>query len=551
GGGSLSLIQNNLGDTETLSGTNTYTGTTTINGGTLQIGNGGATGSLGSGGNVIDNAQLTFDLGTTATVSNLISGTGAVSQMGTGTTTLTAADIYTGTTTINSGTLTLGATGSIADSTLINVAGGATFNVSAVSGYTLGGSAAQQLEGSGNVTGNITIGSSGTLSPGIPSSNTIGALTVNGSVTLTSGSNISAQVTATSGVNDELIATGNVVLGNANGNISSVGALTNGETFTVIQGNVYGWFNSNGGELPALSAGLSWNTPLQINNNLPGAANTYQQNIVLSVTNGTPIYASNLPTNDTYAGFNISEHGGGRGTQVTFLGGTVTQATSLSVQFTAATGANPDLISDMVTVNGTNSDMYVLELSYNGASVTNGTLSPVLAVLNAGTHQFESAVLSNTGDAMHQEATGAYTAADFTLGNYGVDPTNDVVWAVLNYSAGDQFGIYQRIPGDLAGIGTVTLSDLGLVQTNLNQTTNGLWSGGDFQGTGLPGDTVTLGDLSLTQSNLNATEPTGSAYQNGNGLTTSSVPEPGSLVLLALGGMSLLLRQRQQRKSEN
>ena len=393
-----------------------------------------------------------------------------------------------------------------------------------------------------------TLNANGTLSPGIPSSNTIGTLTVNGSVTLTTASNISAQVTATSGVNDELITTGKVVLGNAYGNISSVGALTNGESFTVIQGNVYGWFNNNGGSLPALSAGLSWNSPLQINNNLPGAANTYQQNIVLSVTNGTPIYASNLPANDTYAGFNISEHGGGRGTQVTFLGGTVSTSTSLSVQFSAAAGGNPDLISDVVTINGTNSDMYVLELSFNSASVTNGTLSPVLAVLNSGSHQFESAVLSNTADPAHQELTGAYTAADDVLGDYGIDPTNHEVWAVLNYSAGNQFGVYQRIPGDLTGIGTVTLSDLGLVQTNLNQQTNGLWSGGDFQGSGLPGDAVTLGDLSLTQSNLNATEPTGSVYQNGNGLITSSpVSEPGSLALLAIGAIGLTLRSRRKK----
>ena len=43
--------------TTTLTGANTYSGTTTISAGTLQIGNGGTTGTLGSG-NVVNNAAL-------------------------------------------------------------------------------------------------------------------------------------------------------------------------------------------------------------------------------------------------------------------------------------------------------------------------------------------------------------------------------------------------------------------------------------------------------------------------------------------------------------
>ena len=46
--------------TLTLTGNNTYSGATTINNGTLQVGSGGTTGSLGSGG-VTDNAVLVYD----------------------------------------------------------------------------------------------------------------------------------------------------------------------------------------------------------------------------------------------------------------------------------------------------------------------------------------------------------------------------------------------------------------------------------------------------------------------------------------------------------
>ncbi len=46
--------------TTILTGTNTYTGTTTISAGTLQVGNGGTTGTLGTG-IVTDNSALVFN----------------------------------------------------------------------------------------------------------------------------------------------------------------------------------------------------------------------------------------------------------------------------------------------------------------------------------------------------------------------------------------------------------------------------------------------------------------------------------------------------------
>ena len=60
-----------------LAGANDYSGTTTITTGTLQVGNGGATGSLGSGA-VTNNGTLTFNRSNTYTVANDISGTGNI-----------------------------------------------------------------------------------------------------------------------------------------------------------------------------------------------------------------------------------------------------------------------------------------------------------------------------------------------------------------------------------------------------------------------------------------------------------------------------------------
>ncbi len=74
--GSLTLVKNGAG-TQTLTGTNTYTGGTTINAGTLQIGNGGTTGTIGSG-TVANNGNLTFNLAATNIFAGQITGTGAV-----------------------------------------------------------------------------------------------------------------------------------------------------------------------------------------------------------------------------------------------------------------------------------------------------------------------------------------------------------------------------------------------------------------------------------------------------------------------------------------
>ncbi len=103
-GGTLTKIGNG---TLTLLVNSNYSGTTTISGGSLQIGNGGVTGSLGAGA-VTDNADLTFDLSNNPTVSNAISGTGSVTQNGTGIVTLSGANTYSGATTVNSATLKAG-----------------------------------------------------------------------------------------------------------------------------------------------------------------------------------------------------------------------------------------------------------------------------------------------------------------------------------------------------------------------------------------------------------------------------------------------------------
>ena len=94
------------GGSEVLTGANTYTGGTTISAGTLQVGDGGTTGSIT--GDVTDNGILAFDHSDNVTFGNIISGSGGLSQLGTGTLTLTGANTYAGVTTISAGMLQVG-----------------------------------------------------------------------------------------------------------------------------------------------------------------------------------------------------------------------------------------------------------------------------------------------------------------------------------------------------------------------------------------------------------------------------------------------------------
>ena len=130
-----SLTKTDLG-TLILTGTNTYSGGTTISGGTLQLGNGGTSGSIL--GNVIDNATLAFDRSDSVTFGGVISGTGSLVQLGSGTLILTAANTFIGGTTINAGTLALGSGGSIASSSGLTLAASGTgFDISAGGNQTI------------------------------------------------------------------------------------------------------------------------------------------------------------------------------------------------------------------------------------------------------------------------------------------------------------------------------------------------------------------------------------------------------------------------------
>ena len=272
------------------SGANTYTGATVIANDTFEANNAQALGigsavSLGNNANAILKLDVSVSIGslagggatggnvtlgaqtlttggnnTNTSYAGIISGTsGNLIKTGTGTQTLTATSTYTGSTNVNTGTLALGSTGSISSSALIKVAGGATFDVSAVSGYTLGST--QTLRGAGNVTGAVAMGAGSTIAGGVDTS-TLGTLTFSSTITSTSGGTFSLKINSDgTPASDKLVAT-SFTLGTNTATLSltDLGStvLTGGTTFTLLHSTSTGisgtFFGMNEGASFAVGA---------------------------------------------------------------------------------------------------------------------------------------------------------------------------------------------------------------------------------------------------------------------------------------------------------
>jgi len=248
-----------------------------IKNGRVLVGNNDTNGSLGQG-NVTNNGTLTFDRTDAVTVSNLISGSGAVSQNGGGALGLSAVNSYTGSTTVGAGTLALVANGSIGASALLTVSNGATLDVTARNDQTLTLNGGQTLHGSGTINGSLDTLAGSTLNPG----DTIGSLTVQGNITLNGILLIELNRTNIP-VSDQLVA--------INGSIAATGALTVTNLGPAVQaGDTFQFFNQPvtgfaAITLPAVAAGYGWANNLANNGTITVVA-TAPATLLSQVTGG-------------------------------------------------------------------------------------------------------------------------------------------------------------------------------------------------------------------------------------------------------------------------
>lgn len=191
-------------------------------------------------------------------------------KLGAGKCTISSAIGHNGLTTIAGGTLALAAGGSLNVSTGILVAAGATFDASAVSGYTVAPS--QNIGGSGTVLGNATMNVGGL----IPGSNLFtGTLTFANDLTLNGGGTIFADlanVTTVGGnVNDLIQVNGNLTLAGMNTiQIIPVGGSLAQGTYRLI--NYAGTLTGGAANLSAVVMGNSFQT-VTVDDSTPGQIN--------------------------------------------------------------------------------------------------------------------------------------------------------------------------------------------------------------------------------------------------------------------------------------
>jgi len=205
-----------------LSGNNVYASGTTISAGTLQIGAGGTSGTVE--GNIANNAALIFNRSDPLSYAGVISGTGTLTQNGSGVLTLSGNSDFSGATTISGGTIQMGhanALGTTAAGT--TVGNGFTLDLN---GQTVLAEPVSII-GTGIGTAGALVNNSGTASLSGPIT-LAGAASIGGS----GGATLSGAITGTAGLTK--VGAGTITLSGNN----AATLTTSGSTITVSAGTL-------------------------------------------------------------------------------------------------------------------------------------------------------------------------------------------------------------------------------------------------------------------------------------------------------------------------
>jgi fibronectin-binding autotransporter adhesin len=270
----------------TLAGSNSFSGLTTItSGNTLQIGTGRTNGTLGSG-SVSNAGTLKFNRSDLYTVTNTISGSGAFSQIGSGTTILSGSNSYSGGTTITNGTLLANnTTGSAVGTNTVNVTGGGS------------------LGGNGTIGGRAYIATNSSLIPGSGGLSDAGALTFTHGLTLQSGAKTAFLINATNNFTSINLSGWSVSYGGTlTFNLTNYAPLAvAGNTFTLFNLTDGATESGNFTSLTAIGDTISFTN----NAGIWTGTDTYGSTYRFSVATGQLSVASTVPEPSAYTLFGL------------------------------------------------------------------------------------------------------------------------------------------------------------------------------------------------------------------------------------------------------
>ncbi|MFC4526315.1 autotransporter-associated beta strand repeat-containing protein [Dyella halodurans] len=545
------------GGTLVLNGINGYTGTTTLSGGNLAVSSdanlGASTNPLDFEGGTLEvtgttfnqtarnivwgNAGGGFDIDNAAnafTVAQALTGSGGLTKGGAGTLVLTGADSYAGTTTIGAGTLSLSGSGSIAHSADVNIATGATFDIS----HTTSGASITSLDGSGFVNlGNQTL----TLTQA--SGNFAGTIAGAGGLTLASGNETLA------GSN---LYTGATAINGGTLALSGSGAPTHSSDVNVASGAIF--------DISGTSSGASIVS-------LDGNGKVSLGNQVLTLTNAAGHFGGTITGNGGLTLAGGTETLGGNNT---YLGGSTINGGTLSVSSDANLG---DASGGLTFNGGTLANTASFNSARNITLAGSGTFDTVGSLVTSGNIDGPGALIKNGASNLVLTGTDSYTGGTtinqgtLQIGNNGTagSITGDVTigaHGVLTFFRSDAL----EFPGAISGSGALVQNAGTLI---LDGNSNGFTgtttvqagalevgdastpaavlggnvtvaSGGTLRGHGTIGGNVSNGGTLWAGGSIGTLTIQGNYTQLANGVFEVEATPSGQASLLSVGGTASL-----------
>ena len=425
--GTGTLTQKGSG-TLVLTGTNTYAGGTTIaSDSTLQIGNGGATGSISGG--VVNNGTLTFNRSDATAFSNTISGSGGITKSAGASVTLNGNNTFAGTTQISGNSIIVVASSTALGSTAggTNVASGRLelINGITVTGETLtiagsggnfGGAIQAQANAAATWAGPLILGTDARIgaAPG-------GALTLSG--VISDGAGTALNIGAGTGGTAEVVVSNSANTYTGATNIIR-GTLRLGASNALPTSTILDVDTSNAAENAVFEmAGFNQTVAGLRRSNVP-SGNTSGTGTAF-VTNAAETFSTftvDQSTSTTYAGrisgnLNLVQSGTGTltlsGPQVDHLGNTTVNG--------ALVVAAASQITLTPTANGTSNS-----ISGSGSLTLNGKL--ILNLANAETTPGSTWSLINTGTLT--EEYGTAFGVQSSLGDFSEIPVDSGTWSL-------------------------------------------------------------------------------------------------------------------------